>query len=110
MSQLVLITGSTDGIGRQIALDLAAMDYNIIIHGRDASKCKKIVNEITTKYPKSQVDYFVADLGYPNEIKRMSDEIHAKYTSLNILINNAGINGKSVFNATTIMMKHADNS
>ncbi len=91
MSKTVLITGSTDGIGKQTAFDLAALGYDILIHGRDITKCKNVTQEITAKHPKVQVNYFVADLSVLKDIEQMSDEIHKKYTSLNVLINNAGL-------------------
>ncbi|MHA2253541.1 MAG: SDR family oxidoreductase [Candidatus Kariarchaeaceae archaeon] len=91
MSNLVLITGSTDGIGKQTALDLAELGYDILIHGRNEQKCETVTNEIKLKFPKLQIEYVVADLSIPQEIRRMSEEIHSKFSSINILINNAGI-------------------
>lgn len=91
MSKIILITGSTDGIGKQTAFDLAALGYDILIHGRDITKCKKVTEEIKAKHPKVQVNYFMADLSVPKDIEQMSNEIHTKYTSLNVLINNAGL-------------------
>ena len=43
----VLITGSTDGVGRHIAKRLAAEGANVLIHGRDQARAKTLIGEIT---------------------------------------------------------------
>ena len=42
----VLITGSTDGVGRYVAAKLAAAGAKVLIHGRDAARAKSLVDEI----------------------------------------------------------------
>lgn len=91
MEKLVLITGSTDGIGKQTAIDLAELGYNVIIHGRNSKKCQKVAYEIRSQYPDIHVNYMVADLSDQSAVKNMSDELHEQYDSINILINNAGL-------------------
>ncbi|MEA3359607.1 MAG: SDR family NAD(P)-dependent oxidoreductase [Thermodesulfobacteriota bacterium] len=50
-NKIAFITGSTDGIGRQIALELARMGATILLHGRNQEKAKVVLKEIkdTTK-------------------------------------------------------------
>ena len=43
----VFITGSTDGAGRYVALELAKQGANLVIHGRDAERAKAVVDEIS---------------------------------------------------------------
>ena len=42
----VLITGSTDGVGRYIATRLAAAGAKVLVHGRDAARAKMLIEEI----------------------------------------------------------------
>ena len=42
----VLITGSTDGVGRYVAAKLAAAGANVLIHGRDEARAKTLADEI----------------------------------------------------------------
>ncbi|VDK60042.1 unnamed protein product [Anisakis simplex] len=69
----VLITGSTDGIGRQTALELAARHNEnfVIVHGRSAEKCESTVDYIVreNKLPDhSNIDYVVADFSDLKEV------------------------------------------
>ncbi len=44
--KIILITGSTDGIGKQTAIDLAEMGAHVILHGRNVEKAKETVQEL----------------------------------------------------------------
>ncbi|MCD4665173.1 MAG: SDR family oxidoreductase, partial [Bacteroidales bacterium] len=89
--KIILITGSTDGIGKQTALDLSEMGAHIIIHGRNHSRVKQTVEDIFAKTGNKKLDYFVADLSSLDEVRNLSKEIHARYKKLDMLINNAGV-------------------
>jgi len=86
-----LITGSTDGIGKQTAIELAEMGLGIILHGRSESRIKRVIQEIRHKTGSDQLDYFIADLSSLQQIRAMAAEIRRKYDKLEILINNAGV-------------------
>ncbi len=91
MSKIILITGSTDGIGKQTAFELAKLEHRIIIHGRNKEKCIRAIDEIKSKIDNANLDYVVADFSSTDEIKKMSDELHSKYSCIDVLINNAGV-------------------
>ncbi|MFN4111302.1 MAG: SDR family oxidoreductase, partial [Ignavibacteria bacterium] len=91
MSKIVLITGSTDGIGKQTALELAKGNHQIIIHGREEKKCLNAVNEIKSKTGNQKIDYVVADFSIIKSIEQMANTISSKYSYLDVLINNAGV-------------------
>jgi NAD(P)-dependent dehydrogenase (short-subunit alcohol dehydrogenase family) len=87
----VLITGSTDGIGKQTALDLACMGANVILHGRDPQRVQTAKEEIIKKSGSNQVESFLADFSSLTQVKQMAEEILARNSRLDVLVNNAGI-------------------
>ncbi len=91
MLKRILITGATDGIGRQVAFELASLGHEIIIHGKDAGKVDQIVKNINSRSGKGFADGVVADFSSLSQINNMVDEIYGKYDYLDVLINNAGI-------------------
>lgn len=86
----ILITGSTDGIGKETALQLANSGGSIIIHGRNKEKCESTVNEIFNKSKNDNLNFVTADFSSKEEIKNMADEINSRFNKLDVLINNAG--------------------
>ena len=87
----ILITGATDGIGKQTAFDLAEKGFEVIVHGRDKQKTEAIENEIKKTTGNKKVSNVVADLSSLKNVRAMSEEIHSRYDSLDVLINNAGV-------------------
>ena len=86
-----LITGATDGIGKEAAIELAKKGCNLILIGRSKEKGDKVVEEIR-KVADSYVDidYFTADLMLMKEVSRVADEVSSKYPKIDILLNNVG--------------------
>ncbi|QKE72051.1 SDR family NAD(P)-dependent oxidoreductase [Arthrobacter citreus] len=89
-NKIILITGSTDGIGKVAAKTLAKQGHTVIIHGRNRSKAQSVCEEIKLETGNLKVDYLIADLFSFADIKRMTDEFKKKYDRLDVLINNAG--------------------
>ncbi len=94
MQKIILITGSTDGIGKMTAKMLAEKGNIIIIHGRNEQKCIDTINEIKSLTNNNQLDYVVGDLSEIKAVKNLADLIISKYEKLDVLINNAGIYSK----------------
>ena len=90
-NKIVLITGSTDGIGKESAIQLAKQGYHVIIHGRNDKKALGTLKQIRYEVKNSEVSYVVGDLRSISEVKSLVNDIYSKYSKLNILINNAGI-------------------
>lgn len=86
----VLITGATNGIGKQAALELAQMGAQIVIVGRDEIKTRKVSVDIKTTSGNSAVDLLIADLSSMEDIGRIAEEFRARYGRLDVLLNNAG--------------------
>ena len=87
----ILITGSTDGIGKQTAIELAKKNYNIILHGKNEEKCIKIRNEVIYETGNNNVDFVISDFSDLNDVRKLAKHIIEKYDRLDVLINNAGV-------------------
>lgn len=86
-----LVTGSTSGIGRGMALKLAEAGANIMLNGFGAAEeIADLRRHIETTY-KVGVDYHGADLSRVADIEDMMKTAAAKFGQVDILINNAGI-------------------
>ena len=86
-----LISGATDGIGKEAAIELAKKGCNLILIGRSKTKGKKVVEQIR-KVADSHVDidYLIADLMLMKEVARVADEVCKKYPRIDVLLNNVG--------------------
>lgn len=87
----VLITGATDGIGKQTAIELAAMGYNVIIHGRSEERVNNALKEISDATGSNLLSTVYADLASLQKVYQLADDIKSKYPVVDVLINNAGI-------------------
>ena len=85
-----LVTGATNGVGKISALELARMGAEVIVVSRSQQKCQATVNEIKLETGNQNVEYMTADLSSMQAIRNLADEFHAKYDSLDVLLNNAG--------------------
>lgn len=86
----VLVTGSTDGLGRELALALAADGAHVIVHGRNAERGQAVVDEIT-KAGKGSASFRAADFSSMQAVRDFADGIARDYPKLDLLVNNAGI-------------------
>lgn len=88
---VIVITGATGGIGKEISFQMAKSGWDLILLNRSKSKSESLVNKLKQQYPSIQVDDFIVDLSRPEEIRKVVSEISKSYNSINALINNAGV-------------------
>lgn len=88
----VLITGSTSGVGKEIALQLAVLGAEVILGCRDEKKGSKVAEEITGEISSSKVMVMHIDTSSQESIREFAKEFRRKYRRLDVLINNAAIN------------------
>jgi len=84
-----LITGSTDGVGRRVALRLGEAGARVLLHGRDCGRGEAVVEEI--KAAGGAASFHAADLASLAEVRRLAEAIAAETDRLDLLINNAGV-------------------
>ncbi|MEO7996341.1 MAG: SDR family NAD(P)-dependent oxidoreductase [Gemmatimonadaceae bacterium] len=89
-ARVILITGSTDGLGREVALRLGATGAHIIVHGRNRERGLAVVDEIT-KGGKGSAAFYAADLASLANVRAFADTILKHYPHIDVLINNAGV-------------------
>jgi NAD(P)-dependent dehydrogenase (short-subunit alcohol dehydrogenase family) len=89
--QTILITGATDGLGKQTAWELAKQGATVLLHGRSREKTAATIKEISTATGNDKLEYYLADLASLDEVRRLAQDIGDRYNCLDILINNAGI-------------------
>ena len=90
MKKNCIITGATDGLGKQTALDLAKLGYNIGLVGRNQEKGDAVLDEIASATGNHSLKYFQADLSNIRNLDNLANDIKREYDSIDILINNAG--------------------
>ncbi|WP_329124038.1 SDR family NAD(P)-dependent oxidoreductase [Streptomyces sp. NBC_01353] len=89
----VLITGATQGLGRGIALELAAQGCTVLLHGRDSGRLEAVAEEVRAAAPQVTVRTYLADLADLDQIHAMADRIRAAEPRLDALVNNAVAGG-----------------
>ncbi|WP_223069165.1 SDR family oxidoreductase [Paenibacillus caui] len=87
----VLITGSTDGIGKQTAIQFAETGAAVLLHGRTREKGERVREEIMKRTGNQKLRLYVADYSSLDEVRRFAEELSAREQRLDVLINNAGI-------------------
>ncbi|TGD21909.1 SDR family oxidoreductase [Companilactobacillus suantsaicola] len=85
--KLALITGSTKGIGKAIATEMAREGADVIINGRNAQEVIKVVAELQQQFPQTNPQGAAADLAKADD----REKVFTKFPKVDILINNMGI-------------------
>ena len=98
--QVILITGVSDGIGKRLALDLAARGAVIIGCGRSEERLGAVLTELQCISPRSIT--IKCDVSSREEVRAMVGKVLAAYDAIDILINNAGIGMRKPFVETPL--------
>lgn len=91
----VLITGSTDGVGRYVAAELAASGAKVLVHGRDRERANALVEEIR-RQGRGEAVFYPADLSSLVETRRLGEAVLAHHNRLDLFISNAGIGSRGL--------------
>lgn len=94
----ILITGSTDGIGLETAKSMLDLGHNLIIHGRTQDKVTNTIKLLKELNNESILDGYTADLSNMKQVEKLAQDIITRYSKLDVLINNAGVNTVPIVN------------
>jgi len=89
--RVVLITGSTDGIGRATARALAAAGMKVILHGRSKPRVDAALEQLSAELPGAELEGVSFDLGSQQAVRKGAAHILERVPALHVLVNNAGI-------------------
>jgi NAD(P)-dependent dehydrogenase (short-subunit alcohol dehydrogenase family) len=93
--KVLLVTGSTHGIGKAIVLELAKLDYSVVINGARTEKLEEEyyseLNAIYNQDFEERILYVQADISKKEDRVRLKHEIEEKFNRIDVLVNNAGV-------------------
>jgi len=87
----VLVTGATDGIGKETARLLAERGARVFIAGRNAEKGAAAVRDIATNTGTDQAEFLQADLSVQADVRGLAKAVKQRTNRLDVLVNNAGV-------------------
>jgi NAD(P)-dependent dehydrogenase (short-subunit alcohol dehydrogenase family) len=90
----VLVTGSTDGVGRYVAAKLAAAGAKVLIHGRDRDRAKTLADDIR-RAGHGEAVFYQADLSSLAGARQLAGAVLADHKRLDVFISNAGIGSRT---------------
>lgn len=95
LRRVAVITGSSKGIGKAIALEFASKGYNVVLNARDERELSGAVNDIRKSLAgdKEQVTYLAGDISQENVCTSLIDHTIKTFSRIDVLVNNAGIGG-----------------
>ena len=90
-NKICVITGATSGIGKATAIQLANLNIELVLVGRNPTKLEYTKQFIAKKTGNKNIHFFLADLSSQKDIIKVSSDIKKQYAYIDILINNAGV-------------------
>jgi len=90
-AKTILVTGATDGIGRETARQLLASGHRVLVHGRDRGKAERVAAQLAAGAAKRDTLPVWADLSRMREIAGLAQQVRGQCQALDVLINNAGV-------------------
>lgn len=99
-NKVVIVTGGSRGIGKDISITLAKTGYNVILnYNKSEQEAKDIKQQLLNQG--IEIDIFKADVTKRNEVKELIKYTIDKYKKIDVLINNAGISQSKLFTDIT---------
>jgi NAD(P)-dependent dehydrogenase (short-subunit alcohol dehydrogenase family) len=89
--QVILVTGATDGLGKALAIDLAARGATVLLHGRDDRRGAAALQQVREVTGSDRLAWYRADLSSLDQVRRLAEEVRRDHEQLHALVNNAGI-------------------
>ena len=93
----VMVTGASSGIGRELAVRLAARAGRLVLLARRTELLEQLSSELLAKRPQLQVEVMRADLSDAADIDRVVGEMLERVGPIDVLVNNAGVGDQALF-------------
>ncbi|CAG2165370.1 unnamed protein product [Oppiella nova] len=107
--KVVLITGSSGGIGAVAAVEFARYGAQVVVTGRDAQKVSDVAKQCAKVSPKGLKPLeVVADVSKNDDCKRLIDSTISAFKKLDVLVNNAGRGMRCPITDTTVLDKYQE--
>jgi len=87
----ILVTGATDGLGRRVALELAAKGATVLLHGRNPERLKTALEDVRGETGNEKLHPYLADFSSLGEVRELAERVVSNHDRLDVLINNAGV-------------------
>lgn len=95
MNKSILITGSTDGIGKGTAIKIASLGWKVFVHGRNRERVDETAEIIKEATGNTKIQGIVGDFSSLKQVEEMCEDILFSTNRLDVLLNNAGVLMKS---------------
>lgn len=89
--KVYMVTGATDGIGKETAWGLARQGATVVVVGRNAEKAERVVEEIQRATGNQRVESMIADFSSLEQVGDLAAAFGERYDRLDGLVNNAGV-------------------
>ena len=89
--KIAVVTGANSGLGYYTSLGLAVKNATVVMACRNILKAETARRKIEKEFSDARLELIELDLADLRSIKRFSEELHAKYDRLDLLVNNAGL-------------------
>lgn len=86
----ILVTGASSGIGKVSARVLAEQGHRLLFTARTEAKALATLNYLNEHAANADVSYFLCDFASQAQVHALAEAVKAKYTHLDVLLNNAG--------------------
>lgn len=91
MQKIILITGSTDGIGLETAKTLVSLGHHVLLHGRNPAKLAEVERTLSALPDGGRVESYVSDLSHMADVEALAKAVTKQHEKIDVLINNAGV-------------------
>ncbi|EKD95663.1 MAG: short-chain dehydrogenase/reductase SDR [uncultured bacterium] len=99
-TKVAIITGGSKGLGKELVVDLVKEGYSIVTTARSNEELNNLKNEISSQFNR-EIQTLTGDLTKKDDVFAFCEFVKEQYTSIDVIINNAGFNTTKTLTETT---------